>query len=83
LESDISHSETIRTTLATLPEEQRQVVVLRHLVELAPRESPTAWVRPWARFMVFTHRGRRALQREVARLESNPCTRVVRHLTAV
>jgi RNA polymerase sigma factor (sigma-70 family) len=83
LESDISQSETVRVTLATLPEEHRQVVVLRHLVGLAPREIADHMGWTVGSIHGLHHRGRRALQREMASLESTPCTRAVRHLTAV
>ncbi len=80
---DIDQSETVRTALATLPAEQRQVVVLRHLVGLTPGEIADRMGRSEGSIHGLHHRGRRALQRELARLESTPCTRGVRQLTAV
>jgi RNA polymerase sigma-70 factor (ECF subfamily) len=82
-DSEIDYSETVRTALARLPEEQRQVVVLRHLVGLTPAEIADRMGRSEGSIHGLHHRGRRALQRELARLESTPCTRTVRHLTAV
>jgi RNA polymerase sigma-70 factor (ECF subfamily) len=75
--------EELSGDMATLPEEHHQVVALRHLVGLAPREiaDRTRWT--VGSIHGLHHRGRRALQRGMARLESTPCTRAVRHLTAV
>ena len=81
-DSDIDQSETVRVALATLPEEQRQVVILRHLVGLTPGEIADRMGRTEGSIHGLHHRGRRALQRELARLESTPCTRALRHLTA-
>jgi RNA polymerase sigma-70 factor (ECF subfamily) len=81
-ESDIDRSQTVRTALKTLPEEQREVVVLRHLVGLTPGEIADRMGRTEGSIHGLHHRGRRALQRELARLESTPCTRALRHLTA-
>lgn len=81
-DSDMDQSETVRGALATLPEEQRQVVILRHLVGLTPGEIADRMGRTEGSIHGLHHRGRRALQRELARLESTPCTRALRHLTA-
>ena len=35
---DLDHAETVRAALATLPDEQRQVVLMRHVVGLTPGE---------------------------------------------
>src|SRR5437660_4410330 len=35
---DLDQAETVRSALATLPDEQRQVVILRHVVGLTPGE---------------------------------------------
>lgn len=81
-ESDIDQSETVRAALATLPEEQRKVVLLRHVVGLTPGEIADRMGRSEGSIHGLHHRGRRALQRELARLEASPCTRASRHLTA-
>ena len=44
----------IEQALAALPEEQREVVIMRHLVGLTPERSPSAWVAPRRRSTVFT-----------------------------
>jgi RNA polymerase sigma-70 factor, ECF subfamily len=72
---DLDHAETVREALATLPDEQRQVVLLRHVIGLTPGEIADRMDRSEASIHGLHHRGRRALQRELARLESTPCTR--------
>jgi RNA polymerase sigma-70 factor, ECF subfamily len=81
-EADADRAETVRAALATLPDEQRQVVVLRHLVGLTPGEIADRMGRTEGSIHGLHHRGRRALQRELARLESTPCTRDPRQLVA-
>jgi RNA polymerase sigma-70 factor, ECF subfamily len=72
---DLDRTETVRTALAALPEEQRQVVVLRHVVGLTPGEIADRMGRTEGSIHGLHHRGRRALQRELTELESTPCTR--------
>jgi RNA polymerase sigma-70 factor, ECF subfamily len=74
-ETDLDHAETVRAALATLPDEQREVVMLRHVVGLTPGEIADRMGRSEGSIHGLHHRGRRALQRELARLESTPCTR--------
>lgn len=81
-EPDVDRAETVRAALAALPEEQREVVVLRHLVGLTPGEIADRMGRTEGSIHGLHHRGRRALQRELARLESTPCTRDPRQLAA-
>lgn len=81
-ESDSDRAEMIREALAGLPEEQREVVVLRHVVGLTPGEIADRMGRSEGSIHGLHHRGRRALQRELARLESTPCTRETRQLAA-
>lgn len=73
--ADLDRTETVRTALATLPEEQRQVVFLRHVVGLTPGEIADRMGRSESSVHGLHHRGRRALQRELARLDSAPLTR--------
>jgi RNA polymerase sigma-70 factor (ECF subfamily) len=70
---DLDRAETVRAALATLPEEQRQVVILRHVVGLTPGEIAEQMGRSEGSIHGLHHRGRRALQRELARVESTPC----------
>ncbi len=72
---DPDRTETVRAALASLPEEQRQVVLLRHVVGLTPGEIADRMGRTEGSIHGLHHRGRRALQRELARLESTPSTR--------
>jgi RNA polymerase sigma-70 factor, ECF subfamily len=72
--TDLDHAETVREALATLPDEQRAVVLLRHVVGLTPGEIADRMSRSEGSIHGLHHRGRRALQRELTRLESTPCT---------
>jgi RNA polymerase sigma-70 factor (ECF subfamily) len=80
--TDPDCAETVRAALATLPDEQREVVILRHVVGLTPGEIADRMGRTEGSIHGLHHRGRRALQRELARLESTPCTRETRQLVA-
>ena len=80
--SDPDRAETVRAALATLPDEQRQVVFLRHVVGLSPGEIAERMGRSESSIHGLHHRGRRALQRELARLESTPLTRQRTELAA-
>jgi RNA polymerase sigma-70 factor (ECF subfamily) len=76
---DLDRAETVRAALATLPEEQRQVVFLRHVVGLSPGEIADRMGRSESSIHGLHHRGRRALQHELARLDSTPHTRTSGH----
>jgi RNA polymerase sigma-70 factor, ECF subfamily len=80
--ADLDRAETVRAALATLPLEQREVVILRHVVGLTPGEIADRMGRTEGSIHGLHHRGRRALQRELVRLESTPCTRDRRQLVA-
>jgi len=60
--------------LATLPEEQREVVIMRHVVGLTPSEIAERLGRSESSIHGLHHRGRRALQNELRRLGSAPST---------
>jgi RNA polymerase sigma-70 factor (ECF subfamily) len=79
---DLDRAETVRAALATLPDEQRQVVLLRHLIGLTPGEIADRMGRTEGSIHGLHHRGRRALRRELERLESTPCTHEARQLAA-
>jgi RNA polymerase sigma-70 factor (ECF subfamily) len=68
--ADRSHS--LREALRALPDEQRSVVVLRHVVGLTPGEIASAMGRSESSIHGLHHRGRRTLQAELARRESAP-----------
>jgi RNA polymerase sigma-70 factor (ECF subfamily) len=75
--------EAVRAALAALPEDQREVVVLRHIVGLTPGEIADRMGRTESAIHGLHHRGRRAFQRTLTELNSTPTTRVVSvHLAA-
>ena len=65
---------TVGEALAALPEDQRTVVVLRHLVGLTPGEIAERLGRSENSIHGLHHRGRRAVQKELRRLECGPVT---------
>src|SRR5580704_16413173 len=73
--ADLDRAETVRAALAALPEEQREVVVLRHVVGLTPGEIANRMGRSESSIHGLHHRGRRTLQRELELLDSTPSTR--------
>ena len=72
---DLEGPQLIRAALESLPDEQREVVVLRHIVGLSPGEIAHRMGRTEGSIHGLHHRGRRALQEELARLEWIPQTR--------
>jgi RNA polymerase sigma-70 factor (ECF subfamily) len=76
-EVELDQAETVRAALAALPEEQREVVVLRHVVGLSPSEIADRMGRTESSIHGLHHRGRRALQQELRLLDSTPATRPV------
>jgi RNA polymerase sigma-70 factor, ECF subfamily len=65
----------VRIALETLPAQQREVVWLRHVVGLSPFEIAQRMGRTEASIHGLHHRGRRALQDELRRLDRGPSTR--------
>jgi RNA polymerase sigma-70 factor, ECF subfamily len=80
--ADLDHALTVRSVLAGLPEEQREVVVLRHVVGLSPGEIADRMGRTESSVHGLHHRGRRALQHELERINSTPATRATPRLAA-
>jgi RNA polymerase sigma-70 factor (ECF subfamily) len=80
--ADLDRAEIVRCALATLPNEQRQVVILRHVVGLTPGEIADRMGRTEGSIHGLHHRGRRALRRELERLEATPLTRSAPQLAA-
>jgi RNA polymerase sigma-70 factor (ECF subfamily) len=70
----LERSYTLRAALAALPEEQREVVVMRHVVGLTPPEIAAHMGRSESSVHGLHHRGRRALQLELTRLGAAPAT---------
>jgi len=73
---------SLHAALASLPEDQRQVVVLRHVLGLSPVEIAEQLGRTNSSVYGLHHRGRRALCAELERLDSAPLT-ALRARTAV
>jgi RNA polymerase sigma-70 factor (ECF subfamily) len=64
----------VRDALATLPEDQREVVFLRHVIGLSPGEIADRMGRTEGSIHGLHHRGRRALQQELSRVRATPST---------
>lgn len=64
----------LEQALGTLPQDQRNVVVLRHLVGLTPGEIGTRMGRTEASINGLHHRARRALRDELESTECGPTT---------
>ena len=62
----------LEVALEALPEEQRDVVVLRHLVGLSPGEIATRMGKTESSIHGLHHRGRLTLRRELAELDCGP-----------
>lgn len=73
-EESLDRARNLRTALDSLPEEQRSVVVMRHVIGLTPPEIAEQMGRSESSIHGLHHRGRRALQQELLRLESAPAT---------
>jgi RNA polymerase sigma-70 factor (ECF subfamily) len=72
--TDQDRRETLRSALDTLPEDQREIIVLRHLGGLAPAEIAARLGRSESAVNGLHHRGRRALRAELTRLGAAPVT---------
>jgi RNA polymerase sigma-70 factor (ECF subfamily) len=66
--------DSLRSALAALPEDQREIIVLRHLGGLAPAEIAARLGRSESAVNGLHHRGRRALRAELIRLGAAPVT---------
>jgi RNA polymerase sigma-70 factor, ECF subfamily len=73
-ESVRERARDLHAALATLPDEQRDVMVMRHVVGLSPGEIAEEMGRSESSIHGLHHRGRRALQEELRRLGSAPAT---------
>jgi RNA polymerase sigma-70 factor (ECF subfamily) len=65
---------SLHAALASLPEDQRQVVVMRHVLGLSPVEIAEQLGRTNSSVYGLHHRGRRAMCAELERLDSMPLT---------
>lgn len=73
-DSDLDTARTLQTALDALPEEQRDVVMMRHVIGLTPPEIAVHMGRSESSIHGLHHRGRKALQQELRRLNCAPCT---------
>jgi RNA polymerase sigma-70 factor (ECF subfamily) len=73
-EATIDRSQSLHEALQSLPDEQRSVVVLRHVVGLTPGEIASAMGRSESSIHGLHHRGRRALQAELTNRDFAPST---------
>jgi RNA polymerase sigma-70 factor (ECF subfamily) len=73
-EDPSDHARSLRDALAALPEDQRQVVVLRHVLGLSPVEIAAQLGRSSSSVYGLHHRGRRALCDNLVHLDSVPLT---------
>jgi RNA polymerase sigma-70 factor, ECF subfamily len=80
--ADSDRTDSVRVALASLPSQQREVVLLRHLVGLTPTEIAARMGRSKSSVHSLHHRGRRTLQRELEQLGSAPFTRSTRESVA-
>ena len=72
--SDLDRLRTLRNALGLLPEDQREIIVLRHVAGLAPGEIAARLRRTEAAVHGLHHRGRRALRAELKRQGAAPVT---------
>jgi RNA polymerase sigma-70 factor, ECF subfamily len=67
-------SQALRQALVRLPQDQREVLVLRHLVGLTPHEIGERRGKTDASVHGLHHRGRAALRQALSELEAGPVT---------
>jgi RNA polymerase sigma-70 factor (ECF subfamily) len=73
-DSAAERSLSVRHALHALPDDQRNVVVLRHFIGLSPREIAEKLGRTESSVHGLHHRGRRALQKELLQMGCGPTT---------
>jgi RNA polymerase sigma-70 factor (ECF subfamily) len=73
-ESRSPRLEELREALSVLPSDQREVLLLRHLVGLSPREIALRTGRTESSIHGLHHRGRSSLQADLLRREAGPAT---------
>jgi RNA polymerase sigma-70 factor, ECF subfamily len=67
-------SQALKAALAELPDDQREVLVLRHVAGLSPGEIANRLGKSEASVHGLHHRGRAALQAALTELEASPLT---------
>lgn len=68
----LDRSQALRQALGDLPEDQREVLVLRHIVGLSPVEIAETLEKSESSVHGLHHRGRRALQASLVKLGAAP-----------
>jgi RNA polymerase sigma-70 factor, ECF subfamily len=68
----VDRSQALHEALEVLPEDQREVLILRHIVGLSPVEIATALDRTESSIHGLHHRGRRTLQESLTELGAAP-----------
>ncbi|HEY6758583.1 MAG TPA: sigma-70 family RNA polymerase sigma factor [Baekduia sp.] len=76
VERDTDRVYGVRSALESLPEEQRDVIMLRHVAGLTPGEIATRLGRSESSVHGLHHRGRRALREQLTELRLAPATAV-------
>jgi RNA polymerase sigma-70 factor (ECF subfamily) len=72
--ADLEQVQLVREALDALPEDQLEVVLLRHVAGLTPGEIAIRMGRTESSIHGLHHRGRRALQQELLGLGATPAT---------
>jgi RNA polymerase sigma-70 factor (ECF subfamily) len=73
-DGQLDRARSLHLALDSLPHGQREVMIMRHVVGLSPQEIATQMGRSESSIHGLHHRGRRALKRELCRLDSAPST---------
>jgi RNA polymerase sigma-70 factor (ECF subfamily) len=73
-QTGFDRSQSLRAALRRLPEEQREVLVLRHIVGLSPREIAERLGKSEGSIHGLHHRGRGALKASLRELDAAPIT---------
>ncbi len=73
-DGDSDRARDLKSALDALPEEQRNVVFMRHVIGLTPPEIALRMGRSESSIHGLHHRGRRALQQELLRMQAGPAT---------
>jgi RNA polymerase sigma-70 factor (ECF subfamily) len=68
-------NQSLKEALERLPDEQREVVVLRHVAGLSPAEIAHRMKRTESSIHGLHHRGRRALRTTLRELDTTPAVR--------
>jgi len=66
--------ESLRKALARLPEEQREVVILRYVAGLQPRDIAEVLHKSYSSVHGLQHRGRRAMRAALEEMDTKPLT---------